>query len=102
MDAYEFNSRAYLKSRCDHQDFRFPVVLPMIGSGHDVLDLGCLDGTVGSLFIAQENRVSGIDASRTAIKCARERGLDARLGNLEEPMPFESNFLSALSRGCGR
>jgi len=99
MDAYEFNSRAYTESRCDHQDPRFPVVLPMIGSGHVVLDLGCLDGTVGSLLVAQGNRVSGIDASRTAIERARERGLDARLGNLEEPMPFENGAFDIVFAG---
>jgi SAM-dependent methyltransferase len=88
MDAISFNSRAYTKSRCDAQDPRFPVVLPMIGTNRDVLDLGCLDGTVGALFVAQGNRVSGIDASRTAIERARERGLDARLGNLDDALPF--------------
>lgn len=88
MDAYEFNTRAYTESRCDRCDPRFPVVLPMVGTDHDVLDLGCLDGTVGSMFVEQGNRVCGIDAARTAIARARERGIDARLGNLEETMPF--------------
>ena len=88
MDVYEFNTRAYGASRCGRGDPRLAVVLPWIGSGRDVLDLGCLDGTLGEVFARQGNRVAGIDASRGAIDKARQRGLDARLGDLNEPFPF--------------
>ncbi len=99
LDPYEFNTRAYGTSRCGTDDPRFPVVLEMIGHDRDILDLGCLDGTVGSLFIERGNRVTGVDASRSAIETARSRGLDARLGNLEEPLPFEDNSFDVVFAG---
>jgi len=93
MDVFDFNSSAYVSSRCTREDPRMPLVLPMIGTNKDVLDLGCLDGTLGELFVQQGNRVKGIDASKEAIQKARDRGVDARLGNLDEPFPFaESSF----------
>ena len=88
MNVYDFNSHAYEASRCAPSDPRLAVVLPWVGTGRDVLDLGCLDGTIGQLFVHQGNRVTGIDASRNALETARARGLDARLGNLDEPLPF--------------
>jgi 2-polyprenyl-3-methyl-5-hydroxy-6-metoxy-1,4-benzoquinol methylase len=99
MDVYNFNSSAYLSSRCTQEDPRMPLVLPMIGTKKDVLDLGCLDGTLGELFVKQGNRVKGIDASKEAIQKARDRGVDARLGNLDEPFPFADASFDVVFAG---
>jgi len=99
MDVYDFNSSAYLASRCTADDPRMPHVLPMIGTNKDVLDLGCLDGTLGEVFVKQGNRVKGIDASKEAIQKARDRGVDARLGNLDEAFPFADKSFDVVFAG---
>jgi len=99
MDVYEFNMRAYGASRCGQTDARLAVVRPWVGSNRDVLDLGCLDGTIGELFVRQGNRVTGIDASRNALEKARSRGLDARLGNLDEPLALPDASFDVVFAG---
>ena len=100
MDSFVFNSKAYKTSRCTEADARLPHVRRMLSpAGLRVLDLGCLDGTIGSVLTADGHRVSGVDASKPAIEKAIARGLDARIGNLEEPLPFESESFDAVFAG---
>jgi 2-polyprenyl-3-methyl-5-hydroxy-6-metoxy-1,4-benzoquinol methylase len=99
LNVFDFNSSAYVASRCTQDDPRIPLVLPMIGTNRDVLDLGCLDGTLGELFVRQGNRVKGIDASKTAIQKARDRGVDAQLGNLDDVFPFADASFDVVFAG---
>jgi 2-polyprenyl-3-methyl-5-hydroxy-6-metoxy-1,4-benzoquinol methylase len=99
MDAYTFNSKKYVDSWCDTTDPRFPVILPWIGTNRDVLDLGCLDGMIGELFIKQGNRVSGIDASRPAVEKARGRGLNAVCSDLNSVFPFADASFDVVFAG---
>jgi methionine biosynthesis protein MetW len=43
----------------------------LVGSGHDVLDVGCADGDVGRLLQETGNRVSGLDRDAEAAEKAR-------------------------------
>jgi 2-polyprenyl-3-methyl-5-hydroxy-6-metoxy-1,4-benzoquinol methylase len=99
MDPFLFNAGAYTKSRCDQDDSRVKVVLPLVGKAGRVLDVGCLDGTIGELFLKLGNEVCGIDASEPALKMARTRGIDARLGNVEERFPFGDAQFDAVFAG---
>jgi len=99
MDAYRFNSAAYPQSRCGQDDSRVKAVLPLIGKAGRVLDVGCLDGTIGELFLAMGNDVYGIDASQPAIAQAVVRGVKASLGNVEERFPFETESFDAVFAG---
>jgi 2-polyprenyl-3-methyl-5-hydroxy-6-metoxy-1,4-benzoquinol methylase len=99
MDAYTFNSKVYMDSWCDYTDPRFPVILPWIGTNRDVLDLGCLDGMIGELFVKQGNRVSGIDASQVAVDKAQKRGIDAVCSDLNLPFPFVSASFDIVFAG---
>ncbi len=99
MDAYRFNSAAYPQSRCGQDDSRVKAVLPLIGKAGRVLDVGCLDGTIGELFLAMGNDVYGIDASQPAIAQAVARGVKASLGNVEERFPFETESFDAVFAG---
>lgn len=99
MDAIKFNSQAYEKSRCDQDDSRVKAILPLIGRAGRVLDVGCLDGTIGELFLNAGNEVYGLDASEPAIAKALQRGIKAQLGNVEQGFPFENNFFDAVFAG---
>lgn len=59
-----------------------------VGQGHDVLDIGCRDGTLTSYYAAG-NRVVGVDLDADALAKARERhGYEVHRVNLNlEPLP---------------
>ena len=46
-------------------------VVQLVGSGHEVLDVGCADGDVGRLLQESGNRVSGLDRDEEAAEKAR-------------------------------
>jgi len=71
----------------------------LVGNAGSILDIGCLDGTIGTAFLDQGNKVSGIDASNPGITKARERGIDAKLGNLEEALPFPDGAFDLVFAG---
>jgi 2-polyprenyl-3-methyl-5-hydroxy-6-metoxy-1,4-benzoquinol methylase len=99
MDPISYNSKAYPASRCGQNDIRVQLALPLIGKAGRVLDVGCLDGTIAELMVKMGNVVCGIDASEPAIKRAVARGIDARIGNVEEPFPFDTGFFDAIFAG---
>ncbi len=70
-----------------------------MGVPERILDIGCLDGTIGELFLARGSEVYGLDASRPAIEKAIARGVKAKLGNVEEDFPFENGFFDAVFAG---
>ena len=59
-----------------------------------VLDVGCGDGRLASLYTAEE--VVLVDASEAAVAAAGARGLDARLGDAEA-LPFPDDSFDALT-----
>lgn len=62
-----------------------------------VLDLGCGDGTLLSLLGERGIVGVGLDLSETAISIARSRGMDCRVYDITEPLPFpDNNFDSVL------
>ena len=70
----------------------FNIIIDMVESNSTVLDLGCGDGSLGEELMKRKKcKVFGIDISEVAVKHARRKGIDARVGNLEEPLDFEDN-----------
>lgn len=54
-----------------------------------VLDVGCGDGSLGARLIAERAcTVSGLDLDPAGVELARSRGLDARVGDVDEGLPF--------------
>ena len=99
MDVYKWNAKAYIDSICTEDDIRVKRVLPLVGNAGKVLDVGCLDGTIGALFQESGNEVSGIDASEPAIRKARQRGINVKLVNLEEDLPFPDEIFDLVFAG---
>ena len=96
MEPYEFNTRAYETSRTLHGDIRIKKVIELVGTVGTLLDIGCLDGTVGELFIKNGNIVYGVNASMIEIPVARTRGL---LAKLEEPLDLSDNTFDCVFAG---
>lgn len=70
----------------------FDIIIDMVESNSTVLDLGCGDGSLGEELMKRKKcKVFGIDISEVAVKHARRKGINARVGNLEEPLDFEDN-----------
>lgn len=99
MDPYAFNTRAYPESRWVGDDVRLDRVLPLVGSSRTILDVGCLDGTVGELLLRRGNVVHGIDAAAPAVAAAVRRGVLARVGNLEERLDFPDAMFDVVFAG---
>lgn len=68
-----------------------------VGTGIDILDIGCRDGTLTSLYSAG-NRVHGIDVDPTAAEMARiTHGIEAQVTNLNvSPIPFVEESFDAV------
>lgn len=61
-----------------------------VGTGRDVIELGCRDGSLLAHFMAG-NRVTGCDIDRAALRsCAEKHGIPTHLVNLNESLPFEA------------
>jgi SAM-dependent methyltransferase len=69
-----------------------------IGSGRDVLDLGCRDGTLAAQFRAG-NKVTGADIDRAALRVAESRGLEPVWVDLNQPLPFDDESFDAVVVG---
>ena len=62
-----------------------------------ILDLGCGDGMLLSLLAKRGIAGIGLDLSGKAVAIAQERGLDCRVHDLTEPLPFpDKSFDSVL------
>lgn len=69
-----------------------------IGTGQQVLDVGCRDGTVAEAYLAG-NQVTGVDVDRRALQRASARGLDIRWVDVTEPLPFGDAAFDAAVAG---
>ena len=67
--------------------------------GERILDLGCGDGILTAKIVAAGATVVGVDASEDMVRAARERGLDAYVGN-GEALEFEPEFDAAFSNAA--
>lgn len=54
---------------------RINSILKLIGTGKEVLDLGCRDGTISKIIESQGNKVEAVEISEYSINKAREKGL---------------------------
>src|SRR5690348_3342319 len=67
--------------------------------GEAILDLGCGDGALTEKLVVAGCRVVGIDGSAAQVAAARERGLDARVGDGHE-LAFEREFDAVFSNAA--
>ncbi len=61
-----------------------------------VLDIGCGAGAVTAELVKRGHTVLGLDIQDEAIRRAKLRGLDARVADLNEPLPFEDQSMDVV------
>jgi len=99
-DTRTFNTLRYQESALNFGDhIRINKLVGFIGSNKKVLDLGCLDGTIGLMIMKNDNDVYGVDASETAVQNAIKKGVKARVGDLEKPLDYPDENFDAVCAG---
>lgn len=62
---------------------------PLMVQGYKALDVGCGDGArYGSRVHDSGVEIHGVDISEVAVAAARERGIDAQIASLADPLPY--------------
>jgi SAM-dependent methyltransferase len=76
-------------------------VLDMLAprAGERILDLGCGDGVLTQKLVAAGCEVVGVDADPAMVAAARERGIDARLGDARA-LAFDAEFDAVFSNAA--
>lgn len=69
-----------------------------VGSGHEVLDVGCRDGALSSHYL-EGNHVTGIDVDRQALKLAAAKGIATMYADLNVPLPLEDDSFDVAVAG---
>jgi SAM-dependent methyltransferase len=78
---------------------RLPLFARLVGGpGLRVLDLGCRSGVVTGHY-ASGNEVVGMDVDPVALERAAEQGIQAVLGDVEEPLPFPDASFDVVVAG---
>ncbi|VVB95992.1 Ubiquinone/menaquinone biosynthesis C-methyltransferase UbiE [uncultured archaeon] len=72
----------------------YKYIVDWIEKGSKVLDLGCGNGSLGSLLIKQKNcEVHGIETSKSGVESALNKGVHATIGDIDEGLDFsDSSF----------
>lgn len=76
---------------------QFSIILSLIKNGSHVLDVGCGDGVLGELLIKKKKcTVKGVEVDEVGVKKARKRGIDARVLDINEGLPFKRNSFDVV------
>lgn len=88
----------------NHAAFVPELGLPLLGwlapsPGERILDLGCGDGTLTAQIVATGAEVTGVDSSPAMVEAARQRGIDAHVGDATR-LPYEAEFDAVFSNAA--
>lgn len=78
---------------------RINKIISFVGFNNKVLDIGCYDGSIGSLIIKNNNVVYGIEINKKAAEIANKKGLNVKIQNIESHFDFEDNFFDVVVAG---
>ena len=98
LDTEKFNNQFYDYDfeLSDFELSRIHKIVDMVGSHKRVLDIGCLDGTIGTFIQKKNNEVFGIDLSSAAVEKAQKKGIKASVGNAEKQLEFEDSSFDVI------
>lgn len=67
----------------------YKYIIDWIEKGSKVLDLGCGNGSLGSLLMKEKDcEVHGIESSRSGVESALNKGVHADIGDIDEGLDF--------------
>ncbi len=78
------------------ETIRLEKMATMVGSSSKVLDIGCWDGTLGSMLIERGNEVYGIEINEEVAEIAKKRGLKVKIQDINFGFDFEDNFFDVV------
>src|SRR6201988_5208659 len=100
MATQSWSPERYEKNARFVSDLGMPVVeLLAPRPGERILDLGCGDGALTERLVASGCTVVAIDSSADQIAAARNRGLDAHVGDAEQ-LAFDGEFDAVFSNAA--
>jgi 2-polyprenyl-3-methyl-5-hydroxy-6-metoxy-1,4-benzoquinol methylase len=104
-DSFNYSSKYYppeedhYSKKGKYEEVRIRRIAELVGKNKTVLDIGCYDGTIADKVIKNGNVVYGIDASKSAIRTAKKRGVKGVVGNVEKRFPFKDDTFDVAVAG---
>ena len=80
-------------------DLRIVKTLSMVGTNKTVLDIGCYTGDIALAIKQKGNRVFALDCKPEFIKMTQEKGIPAKLTNLEKRFPIKPESIDLIVAG---
>lgn len=74
-------------------------VLSKIGRRKKILDVGCLGGKFSQLMQQQNNEVWGVELNPVAAAAAAQLGIQVKVANVEDGLPFENERFDVVNAG---
>lgn len=78
---------------------RTKIVLELIGRNKKILDIACYNGYIGEKIKNNNNVVFGIDASEEAVRISKQKGLIAKVSDIEKSLPYKNNSFDLVFAG---
>ena len=95
VDFYKHVPRAFEDSGYNADKIAF--VNSFVTDGLRVLDVGCSDGFIGSLFLKKHAKVYGLDIDKHKVRQSRKRGIKAAVCDIEtDKIPFTDNYFDFI------
>lgn len=86
------NRRYDYSQYTDMERTEYADIIALVAPNARVIDLGCGNGALLSRMIAHKHITGvGIELSPSGVEVCRKRGLDARIGKIDEPLSFREN-----------
>lgn len=100
-EAFYFSKGAhgYSATAVPYNLLRQKIALDFIGSGNEVLDIGCYDGTISKLIKENGNAVVGAEIAESAAAACRKRGIKCVVCDVEKKLPLQDKSFDVVFAG---
>lgn len=88
------DNRNYDYSGIENEERKeYAVISEFIDKPSDIIDLGCGNGSLLKMLLDQGKckRAVGIEISQSGVDISAKKGIDARLGEIDKPLPFKDD-----------
>lgn len=88
---------SYYLNKADQE--RTKIVLELIGRNKKILDIACYNGYIGEKIKNNNNVVFGVDASEEAVRISKQKGLIAKVSDIEKSLPYKDHLFDLVFAG---